>query len=212
MEIIFHICVQVGRGTSCSSSPMPTASPGKEEEACSSRRVRGGGGWTCSLASMYSRGPPGRGEGEGSRSRQEREAALGKEVRGEGRWTGSLTAEPGRGSTWGREVERSCVSPDRPGTKLRVAGAAQGGVPQAAGHVCGWGGGQVRHHHFRQHCQGCQLHLETAKMFEQESEGGREVDMFTGLYMIVEGHQEGGRKRGADRDRRERQLWEVEGY
>ena len=143
-------CVRVGRGTSCSSSPMPTASPGKEEEACSSRRVRGGGGWTCSLASMYSRGPPGRGEGEGSRSRQEREAALGKEVRGEGRWTGSLTAEPGRGSTWGREVERSCVSPDRPGTKLRVAGAAQGGVPQAAGHVCGWGGGQVRHRQCRQ--------------------------------------------------------------
>jgi hypothetical protein len=29
--------------------------------------------------------------------------------------------------------------------------------------------------------------------------------------MIVEGHQEGGRGRGADRDRRERQLWEVEG-
>ena len=44
----------------------------------------GGRGWTCSLASMSSRGPPGRGKGEGSRSRQEREAALGREVRGEG--------------------------------------------------------------------------------------------------------------------------------
>ena len=78
----------------------------------------GGRGGTCSLASMSSRGPPGRGEGEGSRLKQEREAALGREVRGEGRWTGSLTSEPGRGSTWGREGERSCSSPDRPGTAL----------------------------------------------------------------------------------------------
>ena len=79
-------CVQVGRGTSSSSPlsttlPMPTASPGdcrdeggKEGEACSSKRVRGGGRWTCSLASMIVEGHQEGGRGRGAdRDRRERQ-------------------------------------------------------------------------------------------------------------------------------------------